>query len=364
VPALPADNLRIVSLAFAALLLVLLIIVLILLVRAIRQKQAPAPAAPAPPSAEEDPDLTRLRAFSADLLPRLAFDEAEDGDEVVTEDSMPVLKYEGDAEVGADEPTGAHDLIAVAAAGQTDRGMKRKKNEDAFHVDQALDLYVVADGMGGYAGGDVASTTAVKEVRSVIERAKPVKTEPNYPRRGRELVVAIERANEVIFDTGRKRQELTGMGTTILSARFSRRRQRMYVAYVGDSRLYRLRNGSLDLLTTDHTLAAKGVTGPLSSNIRRAVGVSASVKVDVLVEKPLPNDCYLLCSDGMHKMLSEEQIVRILSEQREDLSRAVAALVSASNAAGGKDNITVIAIGIEKAGAKGGSKAQAAEARN
>jgi protein phosphatase len=102
-------------------------------------------------------------------------------------------------------------------------------------------------------------------------------------------------------------------------------------------------------LTTDHTLAAKGVTGPLAANIRRAVGIASTIKVDILVDKPIPNDLYLLCSDGMYKMLKDEQIQRIVKEQRKDLTRAAAALVSAANAAGGKDNISVLVVDVRDA---------------
>jgi protein phosphatase len=340
---------------------VALLIVLGLLVRTVRRaRRQDEPAAALNPNEEtplqqDDADLTKLRVFSKDLLPKLSFDEPDEEDEPV-EDSTPNLYYEGDAWLGVDEPTGPHSLIVTAAAGQTDRGKKRTRNEDACLVDPALDLYIVADGMGGYAGGDVAANTAVAEVRAAVHSgiAKTKQGTESWPRRGRELVAAITKANEVVHSVGGKTKELSGMGTTILAARFSRGKQRVYVAHVGDSRLYRFRGGTLRLLTTDHTLGAKGVTGPLATNVRRAVGVSPDVKVDVLVDKPLPDDLYLLCSDGMYKMLSDAETSGILAKKTgtptaEDLKAMVTEIINAANAAGGRDNISVLLVGIRDA---------------
>src|SRR5262249_16476122 len=147
---------------------------------------------------EDDPELTRMRAFTPDLLPRLSLDDPdEDAEQAASEDSSPQLRFEGDAAMGLNEPTGAHELIATAAAGQTDRGRKRKRNEDVCLVDPNLDLYMVADGMGGYAGGDVASSMAVKEVHERMKRGTPVEADPATPKRGKQLIDAIERANDV-----------------------------------------------------------------------------------------------------------------------------------------------------------------------
>src|SRR5262249_31290219 len=131
-----------------------------------------------------------------------------------------------------------------------------------------------------------------------------------------------------------------------VAARFSPRKQRLYVAHVGDCRCYRLREGVLKCLTTDHTLASRGIVGPLAGNVCRAVGVGSTVKVDLLVDKPLPDDLYLLCSDGLQAMISDDQICRILCDEHDFPQRAVGALVSAANTAGGRDNITAIIIGV------------------
>jgi protein phosphatase len=334
-------------LAAAGVLLVLLIVVLVLLVRRLRAANAGGEAEPI----ENHADLTRIRAFTPDLLPRLSLDDPEEEEQAASEDSSPELRFEGDSAMGVDEPTGSHEVFATAAAGQTDRGRKRRRNEDVCLVDPALDLYMVADGMGGYAGGDVASSMAVKAVHDLIKKGKPVEAAPGTPKRGKQLREAVERANDIVYKAASKRNDLAGMGTTIVTALFSRRKQRVYIAHVGDSRFYRLRNGKLQVLTTDHTLGAKGVTGPLASNVRRAVGVAANVKVDLLVDTPMLDDIYLLCSDGMYKMLNQDQIATILTEHRADPSKAVTALVNASNEAGGKDNISVVDIDIRRTGA-------------
>jgi protein phosphatase len=172
---------------------------------------------------------------------------------------------------------------------------------------------------------------------------------PECPRGGRELATAIEHANQAIIREGKSRKHLEGMGTTVVAARFSTRKQRVYIGHVGDSRVYRLREGSLHLLTKDHTLAQTGVVGPLSTNIRRALGVRPKVKVDIIVDIPLPDDIYLLCSDGLSKMVDDSQITRLLAGAKgDDLSRTATALIAAANAKGGRDNITVVIVRVRE----------------
>jgi serine/threonine protein phosphatase PrpC len=376
----PPSGAPLLPLVAIAVLLLLLVLVLAQVVRTIRRgaQQVASPSTSGgglgdlkpvqlsglsdSPTEEEIADLTRLKAFSPDLLPKLSYDDDEDPDEKVADDSHPNLRYEPDAERVEPIPPN-HDLIVTSAASQTDRGLKRTRNEDACLIDAPLDLYIVADGMGGYAGGDVAANTAVAEVRKVLQAGRPTEapgpflTPPEWPQIGRELGVAIERANAIIHDVSTKSKQLEGMGTTILAVRFSRREQRAYIAYVGDSRLYRLRAGKLVQLTEDHTLGAKGVVGPLASNIRRAVGVAPSVKVDLLVDKPMPADLYVLCSDGAYKMVKDPEMEKLLAGTaaarsratgwaEADLKERVDTIIKAANAAGGKDNITVILVGV------------------
>lgn len=370
----------------AGVLAVLLVGVVVVLLRTLRQKQAAAetataaapaaseaaasdeeaappstPAAPKvtvvdAPSPEGEDDVTKLRAFSRSLLPNLA-ELDEDGDEepAPTEESKPELRIE--AAATEEEVTGQRELIVTATAGRTDVGKRRRRNEDAMLLDDDLGLYAVCDGMGGYAGGDLAAQMAVKEVQKALQSGpgEPKEVLPNCPPRGKELIAAVEKANAAVWSLASSKPELTGMGTTIVTARFNRKKQRVYVAHVGDSRLYRLRRGKLQQMTIDHTLGAKGVVGALASNVRRAVGTNANVKVDVLVDKPEPSDLYLLCTDGTYKMLSEQDLVRLVEEKKPKtwtkatLDDVAKAIVDAANAAGGKDNVTVLLIGVEAA---------------
>jgi protein phosphatase len=301
-------------------------------------------------SDEADVDITRVAPFvvGKQALPTLNDDTDAEDAEASTEESKALLLFEGDSGTGIDEPTGADELILTSSAAKTDRGITRRRNEDSFLIDRDLELYVVADGMGGYAGGDHASRLAVREVREAIRSGERDDTHPDRPRRGAELTAAFERANAAILAEVQKHPELEGMGTTLVAARFSVRKQRVYIGHVGDSRVYRLRGGTLQMLTTDHTLGARGVTGPLASNIRRAVGIGPALKVDLIVDTPRPDDVYLLCSDGLTKMVGDEEIRRILSQPTDDLDRATSSLVAAANARGGRDNITAVLVRVHE----------------
>ena len=325
------------------------VLVSILLIKSLRGARAGAHARSAMvtgpdvrTSQEANVDITRITPFSPGLLPRIAMDDGSE-EEIVSE-SKALLQFEGDAWIDIDEPTGPTDLIVTSATGTTDKGITRRRNEDAYLVDHSLGLYVVADGMGGYGGGDIAATTAVNEIRAYIGQGSVADGHEEYPRRGRELIAAIERANALVHARAETSVELKGMGTTVIAARFSLRKQRAYIAHVGDSRCYRFRAGSMRVLTEDHTLASKGVGGPMGTNIRRAVGVMAEVKVDLIVDVPMPGDVYLLCSDGLSKMVSDETIQKLLGREDSNLKNTASALVTAANAAGGRDNVTVVLI--------------------
>jgi protein phosphatase len=154
-------------------------------------------------------------------------------------------------------------------------------------------------------------------------------------------------ANETIFHTARCYPRLAGMGTTVCAARFSPNKQRLYVAHVGDSRIYRVRKGAMRQMTADHTMADLGVSGNGGTLLSRAVGVWPKVQIDVVLGKPLPGDVYLLCSDGLTKMVTDGQIARML--QQESPKAAAAQLIEAANAGGGEDNVTVIVVRVESA---------------
>lgn len=252
--------------------------------------------------------------------------------------------YESDSEIGVDDPTGPIDMVLIHAVGQTDVGKKRHRNEDSYLVMPKHGLFVVADGMGGYAGGDVASQLAVETLFNAFEKGE-FHGEPNdkRPRRGNELVWAIEAANAKIHAEAKANEEYEGMGTTMIAARFSPKKQRVFIGHVGDSRAYRLRQGSLTQLTRDHTLASSGVTGPMGAHLSRALGIKDHVKVDLVIDAPHPSDIFLLCSDGLSKMVKDEDIKEILTKNA-DVESAVKLLIEKANAAGGRDNTTVIVV--------------------
>jgi protein phosphatase len=133
------------------------------------------------------------------------------------------------------------------------------------------------------------------------------------------------------------------MGTTVVAARFSPNKQRVYIGHVGDSRCYRLRGNSIKQLTTDHTFRGLGIEGPGSQHLYQAVGIKRRISIDVVVDKPRPSDIYLLCSDGLSKMVSDEEIRDVIVNEP-DLEAAVYGLIEVANDRGGKDNITVILV--------------------
>ncbi len=251
-----------------------------------------------------------------------------------------------------DEPTGPYAMILVTAAGTTDQGKHRKNNEDSYAIDDKLHLLVVADGMGRHAAGEVASSVAVAAIEEafsgeVVPKAPP-EPDPKLGRRGNRLRAAVCVANERVHQRSLEADEHAGMGTTVVCAHFSPNKQKVYLAHVGDSRCYRLRAGKLACLTQDHTLGAAGITGKNADVLVRAVGPEPTVEVDVAVESPLPGDVYLLCSDGLTRMVPEAQIQATLAATP-DLAEATSKLVDLANAAGGRDNITLILASITAA---------------
>lgn len=249
-----------------------------------------------------------------------------------------------------DEPSGPFVPVAVTVAGATDVGKKRKHNEDSIGIDEERSLYVLADGMGGYAAGEVASQMCVESIlrahRSGVFEGEAM---PDLPVLGDELVRAIQAANREILTESRANEARAGMGTTVVASRFVPERQRVYIAHVGDSRLYRVRGEAMLQMTADHTLGALGVTGPSAQKLSRAVGVFDDVEVDLNIDVPEPGDTYLICSDGLFKMVQEARILEVVREAARagDPPQATAdALVAEANARGGKDNISVIVIRI------------------
>jgi serine/threonine protein phosphatase PrpC len=314
----------------------------------------PAPTAPAEAmfrqTPADDEDITMLRAIpvsdrAGDLsvpeLPGLKLKDAEEEEERA---SHIQLIYETDAE--AEEVTAASARILLYAAGDSDRGRVRQRNEDSLLLMPECSLFAVADGMGGHRGGEVASRIAIDTLADAFHRATfegHVQADRAAPRRARELAAAVQMTNDCVRSKALTDRELTGMGTTLVAAHFSPNKQRLYVGHVGDSRCYRLRAEKLRQLTTDHTLASLGMHGARAKDLYQAVGVSAGIAIDVIVDKPQDDDVYLLCSDGVSKMLSDDKIREVLVEQ-EDLESALYTLLEAVNDRGATDNVTAIIV--------------------
>ena len=256
----------------------------------------------------------------------------------------PVTKILYDEDAATDEPTRSESLFLVSATAQTDTGLRRKRNEDSLLILESSGLFVVADGMGGYKGGELASQLAVKTMANAYN-TKQFDGEPhkNVPTHASELARAMQMANAAILETAKAQPELEGMGTTLCAARFSGNKKRLYVGHVGDSRCYRLRDGVLEQMTADHTMADHGVKGPGAAHLSRAVGIWPTVPIDIVMGVPLADDVYLLCSDGLTKMLTDQMIGDVLLAE-EELTTAVERLIAAANARGGKDNVTVILV--------------------
>ncbi len=307
-------------------------------------EEAASPAAPKlGPQGERRPTLGDLPRI--DYEEDASIDPTKVGSDVTQGVQQPpttAIVYDDDA--ATDEPTQASALILVSAKAQTDKGKRRKANEDSLLIDDANSTFVVADGMGGYRGGEIASKLAVETIgRALAEQKFDGAPHDNLPRRASELARAMQMANAAVLARASRDKALSGMGTTLTAARFSPNKQRLYLGHVGDSRAYRLRDGVLKRMTTDHTMKQHGITGPEGGHLSRAIGVWPLVPIDIIFAKPLPDDVYLLCSDGLSKMVSSEGIAKVLVAEKNP-EAAVERLIAVANEKGGLDNITAILV--------------------
>lgn len=248
--------------------------------------------------------------------------------------------------------------LDIELANVSDPGRKRPHNEDSAVTDTELGLALVADGMGGYKAGEVASAIAAKMifdgVREGRHKHRFVQTKDHREAESSEATLiraTIESANRYIFETAHQVPQCQGMGTTVVAALFSA--GRVTVAHVGDSRIYRLRDGELTQITSDHSLIQelvdRGFFTPEEAQantpknlVTRALGIDPSVQVDVQELETLPADIYLLCSDGLNDMVNDEDIRLTLGKYSANLLQAAHELVRLANAGGGKDNISVV----------------------
>lgn len=234
----------------------------------------------------------------------------------------------------------------VHAVALTDVGKDRTVNEDSMFLDEKLELFLVCDGMGGHTNGALASQMAV---RSIVDTTK---SEAAIQSSQEQLVLGLQAANKSVYSHASNNPDCHGMGTTAVGARIDG--NRLQICHVGDSRLYRLRGPSLQLLTRDHSLTnlyadkpeLEGRMGPATSNvIVRAIGLEPNVGVEhreVAIEE---DDLFLLCCDGLNDLVTDTHIAEILLSDVE-LPMMATQLVDAANNNGGTDNITVILVSI------------------
>ena len=233
----------------------------------------------------------------------------------------------------------------------TDTGRARHNNEDSVALDETNALMVLADGMGGYNAGEIASSMATSFIISELGRwLTEAANDASDTDVRRAMDICVDNANRAIFNAANSDPKCAGMGTTLVLGVF--REGRLLIGHVGDSRGYRVRGGRLTQITHDHSLLQEQIDAGLitleqaafSSNknlVTRAVGVEDTVLLETHLHDVLPGDTYLLCSDGLSDMLDDESIQQVFLGT-ESLPEAVAALVGAANDAGGKDNISVI----------------------
>lgn len=247
--------------------------------------------------------------------------------------------------------------LRVRFAGETNVGCKRDHNEDSFFIPDVEPLALVADGMGGHAAGEVASKMAVDTIAEYCRHMaeQPDITWPYYcdrieRRLAERLLTAVRLANQAIWDHWHKGEGGEGMGTTLVGALFFD--EKVIIAHVGDSRCYRVRDGQIEQITEDHSLlndyrrmrelTPEELASFKQKNVMvRALGLKEAVQVDLTFDKPHIDDLYILCSDGLSGMVSDEDMAAIVLAAP-DLDKACEKLIAAANANGGVDNITVV----------------------
>lgn len=244
--------------------------------------------------------------------------------------------------------------MGLIASGNTDIGRKRKTNQDSFHLGLETKLFMVADGMGGHNGGDIASQMAVKVLPDYIEHNLSMEPVPL-------LSGSIKESNRSIKQFGETHPELVGMGTTIVSFYF--RGQNIYIGNVGDSRAYLVSQKKIYQLSRDHSLVQEKLNygiydreqaalDPQKNVLVRTVGFEDNVEPDVFIYKVNKNDIFLCCSDGLHGKVSDEDILYLVNKHIPDpatatqksADNAVQALIDQANDNGGQDNITTIVV--------------------
>ncbi|MFM1897046.1 MAG: hypothetical protein RLZZ385_2120 [Pseudomonadota bacterium] len=258
------------------------------------------------------------------------------------------------------EQSGTSAPFAWQMSGLTDVGLRRESNEDCIHVDEKLGLVILADGMGGHQGGEVASAMAITAIRETIE-ASALRESGQSPWQGRSsaqlqelLAEAVQKANHRIFALAEADARYEGMGTTVVVALCTG--QHLVYGHAGDSRLYRCQSGQLQQMSRDHSLVNELVDKGFYTEeqarqsarknvITRALGTAENVQLDCAVTELLTGERYLLCSDGLSDLCSNSEMLALL-QAHESPQVCCQALIDAANANGGRDNISVILLDI------------------
>jgi protein phosphatase len=248
---------------------------------------------------------------------------------------------------------------ALEIATATDSGMVRSYNEDSIAADGEAGLAVLADGMGGYNAGEVASGIAVELIRAEMRKSLADKKPEEINGQTAEQLIKqhATQANAAIYHAAQSQPQYSGMGTTLVVALWHD--NQMSVGHVGDSRLYRLRAGALEQVTRDHSLLQEQIDSGMITKeqarhsqhknlVTRAVGIDPEVETEVHTHPVLPGDIFLLCSDGLNDMVTDADIQATLSSLAANLPLAAQQLVQQANDNGGRDNVSVILVRVVK----------------
>ena len=250
-------------------------------------------------------------------------------------------------------------MVDITAKGLTHVGRQRQHNEDTYLVEDQAKLFVVADGMGGHAAGEIASRIAVDSITEFILHTKeddgtwPHAYDEHFKRSTNRLMAAVRMANTRVLEAMRKDAKLRGMGTTVVACLADA--TTMSFAHVGDSRAYMIRDQKLSRVTNDHSWVFEQVQAgmlteaeaekhPLRNVITRALGGALQVTPDAQEIEMQAGDIFLLCSDGLTGMVPEDEILRLVTDSSSDLDQACQRLIDTANERGGLDNITAILV--------------------
>lgn len=259
--------------------------------------------------------------------------------------------------------------MIVRMHAQTDTGRRRNHNEDCVGITPAHGIAVLADGMGGYNAGEIASAMAVEWITDILRKrlnsidCSEIDDQSGFTLASVLVRDAIRNANEAICTAAQQQRECSGMGTTVLVALFYE--DRLTAAHIGDSRMYRLRGGELSHVTEDHSViheqvrrglvsAADARNSMIKNLVTRALGSSAGVEPDLVEDFVEPGDLYMMCSDGLTDVVSDEEIRELMAGTGKNLAATCQQLIDKANAAGGPDNISVIMIRTDESSRQGG----------